>query len=50
MKKSVENDIFGFEIGSDLENRGAHPHQEFTEVPPSGGQGQGVNHVVIIIA
>ena len=48
--KSVENDIFGFEMGSDLENRVVHPHQEFTEVPPSGGQGQGVNHVIIIIA
>ena len=26
--------VFGLELGQDLENRAAHPHQEFPEVPP----------------
>ena len=26
--------FFGLELGQDLENRAAHPHQEFPEVPP----------------
>ena len=34
--------------GQDLENREAHPHQELPVVPPSGGQEQGVNHVIMI--
>ena len=26
--------FFGLKYGRDLENRAAHPHQEFPEVPP----------------
>ena len=36
LKTGVENDIFWSEIGpcQELENRAAHPHQEFSGVPP----------------
>ena len=34
LKTGVKNDIFWSDIGSDLENRAAHPHQEFPGVPP----------------
>ena len=36
LKTGVENDIFWSEMGQDLENRAAHPHQEFPGVPPLG--------------
>ena len=42
--------FLGLKQGQALGKRAAHPHQEFTEVPPSRGQEQGVNHVIIIIA
>ena len=29
--------FFGLKYGQDLENRAAHPHQEFPGVPPSPG-------------
>ena len=32
----VENYIFGLKSGQDLKKRAAHPHQEFSEVSPSG--------------
>ena len=40
LKTGVENDIFGLKYGQDLENRAAHPHQEFPGVPlpPPGGE------------
>ena len=34
LKTGVKNDIFWFEIG-DLENRAAHPHQEFPRSTPT---------------
>ena len=36
LKTGVENDIFWSEMGQDLENRAAHPHQEFPGVTPLG--------------
>ena len=30
----VKNDFFGLKLGQYLENRMAHPHQEFLGVPP----------------
>ena len=33
-KTDKENDSFGLKEGQDLENRAAHPHQEFLGVPP----------------
>ena len=38
LKKGVKNDIFGLKWGQDLENRAAHPSQEFPGVPPPRGQ------------
>ena len=38
LKKGVKNDIFGLKWGQDLENRAAHPNQEFPGVPPPRGQ------------
>ena len=32
----VENYIFGLKSGQDLKNQAAHPHQEFSGVPPRG--------------
>ena len=34
LKTGVKNDNFWSKIGSDLENRVAHPHQEFLRYPP----------------
>ena len=34
LKTGLENFIVCSEIGSGLENRAAHPHQEFRGVPP----------------
>ena len=35
LRRGVRNDKFvGFRYGQDLENRAAHPHQEFPGVPP----------------
>ena len=42
--------FFFLKSGQDLENRAAHPFQEFPGKPPSGGQEQVVNHVIVIIA
>ena len=50
LKTGVENDIFWSEIRSGFGEPGGTPHREFPVVPPSGGQEQGVNHVIIIIA
>ena len=36
LKTGVEKDIFWSEMGQDLENRAAHPHQEFPGVHPLG--------------
>ena len=34
LKTDTENYIFGLKSSQDLENRAAHPHQEFPGVPP----------------
>ena len=31
--------FFGLKLGQDLENRAAHPNQEFPGIPPRGGGG-----------
>ena len=34
LKTGAENNSFGLKSGQDLENRAAHPHQEFPGVHP----------------
>ena len=41
--------MFWFEIGSGFEEPGGTPQPRITIVPHSGGQEQGVNHVIIIL-
>ena len=41
LKTGVENDIFFLKTGQDLENRAAHPYQEFPGKTPVRGPGAG---------
>ena len=46
----VENDIVWSEIGSGFGEPGSTPPPRINVVIPFGGQEQGVNHVITIIA
>ena len=50
LKTNVENDIFWFEIGTGFGELGGTAPPRIHRSTPSGGQEQGVNNVIIIIA